>query len=188
MPRKERRAAIIAAAVKLLETNGPGLTTRQVAEAAGVAEGTLFRIFPTLDDLLAAAYEEYLSPRHLQAMLDEVDLGDDLAAATAAAVRTVFEYLSSVHLAIHPAAGKAHQQSAPTRAAVESYRQRIGDLHAWLERTFTPYEGELAFPPSSYSRFLLTLSIGHFMSRQTTDSIPDITRFALDGGRRRNDA
>ena len=53
MPRSQRRAAIIAAAVKLLESDGPDFTTRRVAEAAGVAEGTLFRIFPTLADLLA---------------------------------------------------------------------------------------------------------------------------------------
>lgn len=185
MSRNERRAAIIEAAVKLLESDGPDFTTRRVAEAAGVAEGTLFRVFPTLADLLAATYEEYLSPRHLHELLDAVDLGDDLEAATAAAVRTVFAYLASVHLAIHPVAGKAEQQSAPTRVAFESYRQRIVDLETWLNQALGRYADELAFPVASYARFLMTLSIGHFMRRQTTDSVPDITRFALDGARRR---
>lgn len=188
MPRSQRRAAIIAAAVKLLESDGPDFTTRRVAEAAGVAEGTLFRIFPTLADLLAATYEEYLSPRHLNDQLDAVDLGDTLEEATSASVRAVFSYLASVHVAIHPVAGKAEQQSAPTRAAFESYRQRIVDLETWLNQSLGRYADELAFPVQSYARFLMTLSIGHFMRRQPTDSIPDITRFALDGARLRTQA
>mgnify|MGYP002138799000 CR=1 FL=1 len=54
MPPEQRRAAIIEATIPLLQEQGTGLTTKQVAEAAGVAEGTIFRVFDSLQDLIEA--------------------------------------------------------------------------------------------------------------------------------------
>ncbi|MGL5867138.1 MAG: TetR/AcrR family transcriptional regulator [Dermatophilaceae bacterium] len=50
----ERRAAIIDVALPLLREHGAALTTKQVADAAGIAEGTLFRAFGTKDELVKA--------------------------------------------------------------------------------------------------------------------------------------
>ncbi|MGL4744800.1 MAG: TetR/AcrR family transcriptional regulator [Dermatophilaceae bacterium] len=50
----ERRAAIVDIALPLLREHGAALTTKQVAEAAGIAEGTLFRAFGTKDELVKA--------------------------------------------------------------------------------------------------------------------------------------
>lgn len=51
----ERRAAIIAATIPLLRTHGAAVTTKQIAEAAGVAEGTIFGVFPDKASLILAA-------------------------------------------------------------------------------------------------------------------------------------
>ncbi len=51
----ERRAAIIAATIPLLRTHGAAVTTKQIAEAAGVAEGTIFGVFPDKASLVVAA-------------------------------------------------------------------------------------------------------------------------------------
>jgi AcrR family transcriptional regulator len=55
LPPDERRARIIDAAVPLLLEHGHAVTTRQIVEAAGVAEGTLFRAFGDKDALVSAA-------------------------------------------------------------------------------------------------------------------------------------
>ena len=51
----DRRRALIDATLPLLRTHGPTVSTRQIAEAAGVAEGTIFRAFPSKDDLINEA-------------------------------------------------------------------------------------------------------------------------------------
>lgn len=55
-----RRQALIDATLPLLHEHGRTVTTRQIAEAAGVAEGTIFRVFDSKDDLVLAAIEHAL--------------------------------------------------------------------------------------------------------------------------------
>ncbi|MBN9326134.1 MAG: TetR family transcriptional regulator, partial [Cellulomonas sp.] len=45
MPPDERRRAILRAVLPVVRERGADVTTRELAEAAGVAEGTLFRVF-----------------------------------------------------------------------------------------------------------------------------------------------
>ena len=57
MPPDERRAAIVSATVPLLLEHGSAVSTRQIAEAAGIAEGTIFRVFPDKQAVIAASVE-----------------------------------------------------------------------------------------------------------------------------------
>ncbi|HEY5664618.1 MAG TPA: TetR family transcriptional regulator [Ilumatobacter sp.] len=57
MPPGERRAAIIAAVLPLLVARGAAVTSREIAHAAGVSEGTVFNVFADKHELLAAAVE-----------------------------------------------------------------------------------------------------------------------------------
>lgn len=59
---EERRAAIVEATVALVMEHGATVTSRLVAEAAGVAEGTIFRVFPDMRALFHAVAEHVMNP------------------------------------------------------------------------------------------------------------------------------
>ena len=74
MTLEERRAALVDATLPLLYQHGRGVTTRLIAEAAGVAEGTIFRAFGSKDELVDAAIEKAFEPGQLVTRLDDIDM------------------------------------------------------------------------------------------------------------------
>jgi AcrR family transcriptional regulator len=69
-----RKALLEATAACLVEDGYAGLTTRNVAERAGVAQSTLMHYFPTRDAFLIEAVE-HVALRLLDDALDRIDLG-----------------------------------------------------------------------------------------------------------------
>jgi len=58
---RRNRARILAAAAEVFDEHGTSASTEEVARRAGVAIGTVFRHFPTKDDLLAAIMKDLQS-------------------------------------------------------------------------------------------------------------------------------
>lgn len=73
LPVEERRAALIAATRDALLEHGTVPTTKQIAAAAGVAEGTIFRVFDSKEDLLDAVMLESFDPEPLLTEIDAID-------------------------------------------------------------------------------------------------------------------
>ena len=150
----ERRAAIVAATIPLLCEHGPSVSTRQIAEAAGVAEGTLFSVFPDKDAVVVEAVEAALDPAPTAARLAQ--LGPELALEErlAVAVEIVQSYLARVRRLL-PALGpdrfaRGHQGRGRPAAR----------LHAdALERLFEPDRARLRRDPAAAARALLALTL-----------------------------
>jgi AcrR family transcriptional regulator len=96
LPLDERRAALIAATEPLLERFGREVSTRQIAEAAGIAEGTIFRAFATKEALIDAVIEDAFDIQRTCDELANVDLALSLEKRLVAAVAILQERLRRV--------------------------------------------------------------------------------------------
>jgi len=69
---EERREAILEAVLPLLLEKGRDVTSRELADAAGIAEGTVFRAFGDKETLLAAGLEKLLDREPFRAELRRI--------------------------------------------------------------------------------------------------------------------
>jgi AcrR family transcriptional regulator len=106
MSADERRAAILAVAVPLLVEHEGNVTTSEIAAAAGIAEGTLFRAFRDKQALFVACLREMLESETEVAQIEAIDRTLPLADRLTAGVRAVSDYqnrLWSVMVALRSA-------------------------------------------------------------------------------------
>ena len=128
LPPTERRAAIIQAVLPLLIERGALVTTRQIAEAACVSEGTLFNVFTDKDELIAAAVEAAIDQEPFERAIREIDasLPDEqqLIAATELICRRivdVWRLISQVGQAHEP----GDKQPLPVSPALAALFDRL---------------------------------------------------------------
>ncbi|SEC05774.1 DNA-binding transcriptional regulator, AcrR family [Paramicrobacterium humi] len=72
MSAEDRREMILDVVVPLLLEHGTGVTSRQIAQAAGIAEGTIFRVFGDKDSVVSAAIDKYFDPEPFREQLRHI--------------------------------------------------------------------------------------------------------------------
>jgi len=87
LPPDERRTAILRAVQEVVLERGAAVTTHDLAAAAGVAEGTLFRVFEDKATLLREVVLAAVDPSQVLPQLAQVDLAAPLAERVATIVR-----------------------------------------------------------------------------------------------------
>ena len=92
----DRRAAIVEAALPLIVRHGADVTTKQIAAAAGIAEGTIFRVFPDKPAVINAVLAKAFDPSPTIAALDAVDRTLPLVELISAVVEILRERLDLV--------------------------------------------------------------------------------------------
>ncbi|OJF10174.1 TetR family transcriptional regulator [Couchioplanes caeruleus] len=150
----DRRASLIAATVPLLHECGLDVSTRQIARAAGVAEGTIFGVFPDKGSLVVAALMHALDPRPTVDAIAAIDPGAGLRDRLARAATLINERFSAnAHLMAGARrllfASDAHPDAA---ARMAEGRER---LHSALAALIEPDAALLRRPPGTVARLLL---------------------------------
>ncbi|MGC4175214.1 TetR/AcrR family transcriptional regulator [Demequina sp.] len=112
---QERRESILDAAVPLFMTSGADVTTRQIADAAGIAEGTIFRVFEDKDAIVDAAVARFMDPTPTLHRLAEIDHSLDLEATVVAMIDILRERIAGV-MGIMQAVGMRKHPAHPPRS------------------------------------------------------------------------
>ena len=128
LPPAERRAALVDSARRLITSRGTVPSTKDIAEAAGIAEGTIFRVFATKEDLLDAVVAEAFCPTVFRRGLDELDVSLPLRPRLIALVTLlqhrfidVFEIMGALGLtAPPPSLAGLHAHCTPEDGHVEA--------------------------------------------------------------------
>lgn len=134
LPPDVRRAALVDASLPLVMRHGAAVSTRQIAEAAGVAEGTIFRVFADKDALLRAVTAKAFDPEPTLRELAQVDRRLSLRGRLVAGVEIlqrrltgVFGLLDALRLDRPPGDPPAGEQAKPTTMN-DAFRGAVADL------------------------------------------------------------
>lgn len=159
LPPDERRRALIEATLPLLRTYGLATSTRQIAEAAGVAEGTIFRVFASKQALLDEAIVDAFSPDRLVATLADTAQAPDLEHLLGQLVAVLQEHVRDTRLLVALIGHRMHHaDDAECRRPDPAEMSR--HVRAAVVDVLTPHTEALTVSPETAAGALIALSFG----------------------------
>lgn len=163
----ERRAAIVDATLPLLVEHGAAVTTGQIATAAGVAEGTVFRAFVDKHELLWACLDAAVDPAQPVAALAEIPRNLPLSERLHRACGAVAEHWDramQVGHAVCTACARPPADAA-THRGPQGLAEGARALHEALADLLAPDADRLRLGAHRTARLFLVTVMGNEMTR-----------------------
>ncbi len=172
LPPDERRSMIVEATLPLLLEHGDRVTSKQIAEAAGIAEGTVFRAFADKDELIVAVIESAIDTHPLERALATIPPGLGFERTLEAAVVVIQQRVIDIWRLMSSVGTRYHEMT----------RRPVSDSDA-LVRIFAAYPEEITVEPMAAARLLraLTLSTTHPMLADVPLSADELVQLFLHG-------
>jgi AcrR family transcriptional regulator len=143
----QRRTAILDAVVPLLIERGAAVTTAEMAAAAGIAEGTIFRVFPDKVALMHAAIATTMDPEPIQRALGAVDASApfDVQLTEAAGILATRYEKTAALIAM---ARSMPEHGKPSADAHRIAKDAMAAVAATLTELFEPHRERLRIEPA----------------------------------------
>ncbi|WP_326838125.1 TetR/AcrR family transcriptional regulator [Amycolatopsis rhabdoformis] len=156
----DRRRMIVRAVLPLVVEHGRGVTTAQIARAAGIGEGTIFRVFTDKDELFDACVEAALDPGEALEMIGEIPSELVLERRLAEAVEALSAHLQRVGAVMAAAAiGRPRPEEARNRKSVtgDSRRESMEAMQRAVRELFVPDADRLRLPVDKAASMFLAM-------------------------------
>ncbi|MEU5398038.1 TetR/AcrR family transcriptional regulator [Streptomyces sp. NPDC005963] len=188
MSPEQRRAMIIQTTIPLIAEYGAAVTTAKVARAAGIGEGTIFRVFADKDELLQACLAEALSPEHAIRELSTIELSQPLPERLAEAAQALRAHLSRMGViagSLHASGHRGGKHPGTVRGA--GREESTARIRAALAELLEPEAAGLRRPPEQIAAlfFGLLFTQTHMEEEQeliTEELVEIFLHGALAGG------
>ncbi|MFA7767813.1 TetR/AcrR family transcriptional regulator [Streptomyces sp. NRRL S-448] len=169
MSPEQRREMIIQTAIPLIAEYGAAVTTAKIARAAGIGEGTIFRVFADKDELLQACVAEALSPEHAIRELDAIDVSQPLPDRLAEAAEALQAHMSRMGVILASLGHGGGKHPGPVRGA--GRHESTTRIRAALAELLEPDKAALRRPPEQ----IAALFFGLLFTQPRSEDEPDLT-------------
>ncbi|SBT94721.1 transcriptional regulator, TetR family [Streptomyces sp. DI166] len=169
MAPEQRRQMIIQTAIPLIAEYGSAVTTAKIARAAGIGEGTIFRVFADKDELLQACVAEALSPEHAVRELHAIDMAQPLAVRLAESAEALQAHMARMGAILGSLGHRGGKHPGPVRGAGRD--ESMARIREALAELLEPERATLRRPPEQ----IAALFIGLLFTQPRTDDEPDLT-------------
>jgi AcrR family transcriptional regulator len=163
---EERRQQIVEATLPILLERGMALTTSEIAEACEIAEGTIFRVFPTKHELIMAVVQHSLSPDLAIEKLRKLDRNRPLAEHLRSMIKVLskqFDQRRTLAIAATgPGLSGGRRFQSMDKDALEELSEAVSD-------SLAGYASRLAVTPRQAAKLVLAVAVSRGVLRSSPD-------------------